>query len=406
MSAPDKQISSARRLRGRWWIVFATACVTVVAAFWLTRNLSPENAYRRGRAALLTGDRETVLREAESLIQTPKYQSHGWLLKGLLLSRLGKLDQAITYLEKSAENESLAIEANTVAAQCLYQSGLYLQAIQASNRALERDERCVDARRWLAAAYYDLGAVTNAVEELERISVEAPADPRPTRLLGLIARDSESYPDAIQYYRESLTRDTNQPEVVAELAECLMKRNQPAEALVILGQCEPSAVVLTLTAECLSRVGRLKEAHDSLRNALRLEPQFFPAMLALGKLHLDQGNNSDALQVLTDAVRRNPNDSQAHFQLSQAMHRAGDKQGADRELQQMQEIQALEREFSSLHAAAAKEPNDAALRFRAGEVARQLGKLKLARLWYRAALAIDPSDIKSRSALHELDRST
>jgi Flp pilus assembly protein TadD len=139
---------------------------------------------------------------------------------------------------------------------------------------------------------------------------------------------------------------------------------------------------------------------------LRLEPQFFPAMLALGKLHLDQGNNSDALQVLTDAVRRNPNDSQAHFQLSQAMHRAGDKQGADREIQQMQEIQALEREFSSLHAAAAKEPNDAALRFRAGEVARQLGKLKLARLWYRAALAIDPSDIKSRSALHELDRST
>ena len=76
-------------------MVFAAACVTVVAAFLLTRNLSPENAYRRGRAALLTGDREAVLREAESLIQTPKYQSHGWLLKGLLLSRLGKLDQAI-----------------------------------------------------------------------------------------------------------------------------------------------------------------------------------------------------------------------------------------------------------------------------------------------------------------------
>lgn len=406
MSGSDKQISNARRFRGRWGMVFVALVVTIVTALWVSRNLSPENAYRRGRAALLTGDREAVLREAESLIQTPKYQSHGWLLKGLLLSRLGKLDQAIIYLHKSAETESLAIEANTVAAQCLYQSGLYLQAIQASERALEQDDHCVDARRWLAAAYYDLGAVSNAVQELERISVEAPSDPRPTRLLGLIARDSENYSEAIPYYRESLKRDQNQPEVVAELAECQMKRNESAEALVTLEQCEPSAAVLTLTAECLNNLGKSNEAHDRLQDALKIDPQYFPAKLALGMLYLDQGKNSQALQALTDAVRLNPKVSQVHFQLSQAMNRAGDKQGADRELQQMQEIQALEREFSSLHAAAAKEPNDAALRFRAGELARQLGKVKLARLWYRAALAIDPADIKSRTALNELDRST
>ena len=99
---------------------------------WIVQSASPEKAYRRGRAALVTGDREAVLREAELLIQTPKYQSHGWLLKGLLLSRVGKLDQAIAYLEKSAQNELLAVEANTIAAQCFYQSGLYLQAIHAS----------------------------------------------------------------------------------------------------------------------------------------------------------------------------------------------------------------------------------------------------------------------------------
>lgn len=393
------------KYRGRWWWVIASVGICLGIGLWIFQNASPEKAYRRGRAALVTGDREAVLREAELLIQTPKYQSHGWLLKGLLLSRVGKLDQAITYLEKSAQNELLAVEANTVAAQCFYQSGLYLKAIHASERALQQDERYVDARRWLAVSYYDLGAIANAIEELKRVSVEAPTDPRPTRLLGLIAKDSESYSDAINYYRESLTRDPNQPEILIELAECQMKENQPAEALETLRQTEPTAAVLTLTAECLISLGQMKEAHDRLNDALKIDPKNFPALLVMGKLHLDQGNNGQALEVLSDAVQLEPHDSQVHFQLSQAMRRLGDQTGADLQLLKMQELQSLEREFSSLHTEAANHPNDAALRIRAGEVARRLGKIKLARLWYRAALAIDPTDIKSRTALIELDRS-
>lgn len=392
------------KYRGRWWWVIAFVGICLGIGFWIFQNASPEKAYRRGRAALVTGDREAVIREAELLIQTPKYQSHGWLLKGLLLSRVGKLDQAIAYLEKSAQNELLAVEANTVAAQCFYQSGLYLQAIHASERALQQDERYVDARRWLAVAYYDLGAIANATEELKRISAEAPTDPRPTRLLGLIAKDSESYSDAIKYYRESLTRDPNQPEILLELAECQVKENQPADALETLKQCEPSAPVLTLMAECLISLGQTQGAHDRLNDALKKDPKNFSALLVLGKLYLDQGRNSQALEVLTNAVQLEPHDSQAHFQLSQAMRRMGDRTGADLQLVKMQELQALEREFSSLHTEAANHPNDAALRIRAGEVARRLGKLKLARLWFRAALAIDPADQKSRTELNELER--
>lgn len=392
------------KYRGRWWWLLAFVGICLVIGFWIFQNASPEKAYRRGRAALVTGDREAVVREAELLIQTPKYQSHGWLLKGLLLSRVGKLDQAITYLEKSAQNDLLAAEANTVAAQCFYQSGLYLQAIHAAERALQQDERYVDARRWLAVAYYDLGANANAIEELKRVSAEAPTDPRPTRLLGLIAKDSESYSDAINYYRESLTRDPNQPEILIELAECQIKENRPTEALETLKQTEPSAAALTLTAECLISLGQTQEAHDRLNDALKKDPKNFPALLVMGKFHLDQGNNSQALEVLTDAVQLEPHNSQAHFQLSQAMRRLGDRTGADSQLAKMQELQALEREFSSLHTEAANHPNDAALRIRAGEVARRLGKVKLARLWYRAALAIDPADQKSRIELNELER--
>ena len=75
---------------------------------------------------------------------------------------------------------------------------------------------------------------------------------------------------------------------------------------------------------------------------------------------------------------------------------------ADDELRRMLEIQALEREFKELHDTAANRPDDAEVRYRTGELALQLGKPKLARVWFLAALAIDPKHVKARAAINQL----
>jgi len=393
-----------RRLWRNGWLLFVVGAVATGLVVAWCRPYGPDASYRRGRAALTNGDREAVLVESDRLVRTAGYAPHGWLLKGLLLTRLGKLDEAIVYLQKGAEDRSLVVEANTTAAQCYYQSSLYLQAIHAAQAALEQDETCLDARRWLASAYYDLGAVSHAVGELERISREAPTDPRPARLLGLIAKDGENFSRAIDFYRESLRRDPVQSDVenvLLELAECQIKLSHFDDALMTLKNCERSAMALTLEAECHSGLGRFNDAHDRLQQALTIDPRYFPAKLALGKLALDQGNTDLAVSLLTEAVRLDPHVSQGHFQLSQALRLAGMVDQADDELRQMQEIQALEREFSDLHDTAAKQPNDPKIRFRTGELALRLGKPKLAQIWFRAALAIDPNHAQARAAIRQ-----
>ena len=384
--------STVRRLlasRRAWLILTLTIVAGVVLAATWPRSNGPESSYRRGRAALIAGDHAGVQRESERLVLTTGFQPHGWLLKGLMLARVGKLDEALAYLRKATEHEALAVEANTIAARCFYQMGRYLDAIDASSLALQRDPACLDARRWLAAAYYDLGLNPHAVSELERISAEAPGDPRPDRLLGLIAKDGEQYVRAINYYRESLRRDPDQPEAQAiriELAESQIKQGQFDDALATLKDCERSAAVLTWEAECRTSLGQFDAAQELLREAMELDPQYVPARLAQGKLLLDRGQSAEAVKVLSEAAQLEPLNSHAHFQLSQALRR-------------MLEIQALEREFKELHDTAANRPDDAEVRYRTGELARQLGKPKLARVWFRAALAIDPKHVKARAAI-------
>ena len=404
-----EETSTVRRVLAsrRVWLILSAMIVAgvVLAAMW-PRSNGPESSYQRGREALIAGDHTAVQRESERLVLTAGYQPHGWLLKGLMLARVGKLDDAPAYLKKATEHDTLAVEANTVAARCFYQMSRYLEAIDAASLALQRDPACLDARRWLAAAYYDLGLNPHAVGELERISAEAPGDPRPDRLLGLIAKDGEQYVRAINYYRESLRRDPDQAEAQSiriELAESQIKQGQFEEALATLKDCERSAAVLTWEAECRTSLGQFDAAQELLRDAMKIDPQYVPAKLAQGKLLLDRGQTDDAAKVLSEAAQLEPLNSHAHFQLSQALRRMDRVEQADVELRRMLEIQSLEREFKDLHDTAANRPNDAEVRHRTGELARQLGKPQLARVWFRAALAIDPKHAKARAAFSQLD---
>lgn len=398
-AAPPDQ--KGRRPFGWLLLVAGIVAVAGLAIAW-SQCFSPDSGYRRGRQALMNGDREIVLREAERLLATPGYELKGHLLRGLMLSRSRKVDEALPDLEKASHSPELAAEASTAAARCFYSMGRYLEAIDAANAAIALDASSLDARRWLAAAYYDLGAVSHAVVELERINAEAPSDAKPSRLMGLIAKDGEQFTNAVTFYEESLRRAPDQPEretVLLELAECQVKLGRFDDALGTLKQCSRSATALTWEAECQSNLGQFETARDRLNQAIELDRRYFPARLALGKLLLDKGEAESAVKTLQDAIPLNPNNSQAYFQLSQALRLMKKDEEADAALQRMREIQALEREFTDLHEKAASQPTDADIRYRTGELALKLGKPQLAQVWFRAALAINPNHAKARAAL-------
>lgn len=404
MDAPSEHVKVTIRPGHSWWFRISlgliVGAVFAIGYWWRLRH--PESCYQRGREALNIRDDDTVNLEADRLVQTPGYEAKGHLLKGLLLVRAGKPTQALQELEK-ANSESTNIDAGAAVAQCLYKLGRFVEAIDVAHATLERDSHRTDARRWLAAAFYDLGAISDAVFELKQISSEAASDPRPARLLGLIAKDSEQYKDAIEYYRESLKRDPRQFDretILVELAESQVKLSLFEEALTTLEQCQRSATVLTWQAEAKRGLGQFDEAESLLRDATALDSRYFPARLELGKLLLDQQRIDEALKELKSAANLQQMNRIVHLQLSQALRQSGQNEQADAELTRMEQIKAIEREFTDLHDSAAQHPGDLEIRLRLGELAGQLQKPELAKMWLRAAQSIAPADPRVRAALN------
>jgi tetratricopeptide (TPR) repeat protein len=399
----------ARPSRLRWVVLSGCLILAIAVAallgIWFRSN-QPESLYLRGRAALQAGDRETARRLAEALARTPGYELHGELLRGMLLARAGLYQEALVHLEPASRQKSTSVDANSAAAGCLYAMGLYLQTINTAQAALQQDPHCLNAMRWLASAYYDLGAIPHAMTELEKLKVEAPTDPRPDRLLGVIAKDGEHFQEAVEHYRESIRRDPNQPDreaILRELAESQIALNEFNEALQTLKESSRSAASLTLESSCHRGLGQIETATGKIREALNLDPRYYPAKLLQGKLFLDADHLEEAVAATREAIEFEPGNSKAHLQLSQALRQLGRTAEADAELKTMLEIQVIEREFTDLHDAAAKQPSDAHIRQRIGALARRLGKPELAKIWFRAALAIQPNLESATTGLREIE---
>jgi tetratricopeptide (TPR) repeat protein len=61
--------------------------------------------------------------------------------------------------------------------------------------------------------------------------------------------------------------------------------------------------------------GRIDEAVDSYRAAIRLDPYFLPAQANLAVLYSEMGRNADAERVLRDAMARAPEEGELHYSL-------------------------------------------------------------------------------------------
>jgi tetratricopeptide (TPR) repeat protein len=336
------------------------------------------------------------------LLEAPGFESQGRLLAGWLHAREGKPAEALEELQFAVDDETTAVEAMTIAAGCYYALGQFVAAIETARAALIRDQGALEARRWLAAACYDLGRTAEADAELKLISEQAPNDPRPDRLRGLIGKDYSEFGAAIDRYRESLRRDPHQPdrgEILAELAESLVNLGRIDEAVETLRECDRTAPVLTLEAECAESQGRIDDALARVQEALTLDPNYLRASLKRGTLLLLSGSTEEAVVVLEDAVRQAPYSSQAHFNLAQAYMRRGDTEKADVQLQLRRETEKDEQRFPELHKVADEQPNDPEVRYELGVLARKLGKPDLAQMWFRSVLAIAPRHALARAAL-------
>ena len=389
----------------RWWlwlVPLALAGLLGAGRLWYVYRVGPRRHFQAAVAAFVRNDLDAVQTGVEALRGVGGYEPHWRLLEGMLLLRRDRLPDAALQLGLATNHPDTRALACTLCGEALYRARDFRHAERVLKEAIQIDPSQTDAHRWLAALYYDIGSMVDALEELKAVAEQAPDDPRPHRLMGLIHKDFGFYQDAIMADRASLRLAPDQPaneEIRLELAECLLKVRRHAELLEALGECPKSAQKLALEAESYYNEGDRATARKLVAEAFKLAPEHLEALQLQATMDLDSGNPAAALEILRRAVEHHPKDHRVRYKLSQAYQRLGQKEAAAKEAKTSKELSDLQQRFTQLHQQAIRNTASAEIRYQLGVVARQLDKPELAQSWFRAALALDPGHAGARKEL-------
>jgi Flp pilus assembly protein TadD len=411
-AATTKVSHSPRRmsLGGRWsrGLVWCAVLTGGCAALWLLR--SPQRHYQRAIAAL-DDDRpqdnrlEAVAYELLSLSSDPAFEAQAGLLSGTLMAARGEPKAAIQEAAVAAANPDTKLRAMVLLGRCLYESGQFLEAGETWTKVLELDRDNADAHRWLGAAYYELGAVREALAHLRTAAELRPNDPGPHRLIGQLCVDFWEPKTAIEAYQEALRRAPDRAdndEVRFALAKIFYRTNQHQEARELLSRCAITASVVALTADCEYGLGDTERAWSLLNDALQLDPEHVRALGLKGKLLIQRHRFEEAVQTLETAARLSPKDTTVLYDLGIAYHRIGQVEKSREVHQFVDQLRQFQRTYEDLSFQSVDDPRDAQIRYRLGVLAAQLDKPHLARMWLRASARLDPQNAAALAALQAL----
>lgn len=363
-------------------------------------------SFQNAVEAVRRNDWDAVRTAAWNLRAVDGYERHLALLEGILLKRDGRFSEALALLGHARRHPDTVAMAYRYSGEILYQTKQFGPARRILTAALTLDPDATDARRLLAATYFDTGAMDDAVKELETIVQQTPDDSRPHRLLALIYKDYENYAEAIEEYRTSLELDPNQPDrqsLLIDLAESQLAIRRFQDAAKTLEQCQPSARVLVAKAECCHEEGHPAEAEKLAHEALELESDHSDALQLLATLAGEAGDMESSVEYLAKAVDAKPKDFRLHYKLGQAYQQLGRLDLAEQHLAVMGELRSLRRRFTDLHTEAITRPADADVRYQLGVVASKLDMADIARHWFVVVLGMNPQHTGAQEALASLE---
>jgi len=154
----------------------------------------------------------------------------------------------------------------------------------------------------LGDSYLQKGDTGQAVSELQRAKNLNPKDPQANAMLALALSKAGKDADAERAYRETLAL---QPENA-------LVRNNLAYLLAQKG-------------------GNLDDALSLAREASRQQPGNIPLADTLAYVYIRKNLPDSAIQILSNATRKDPSQPVYHYHLAMALLQKGDKSGARRE---------------------------------------------------------------------------
>jgi tetratricopeptide (TPR) repeat protein len=277
----------------------------------------------------------------------PKNYANAWNL-ALAYFKLGEFDKAHTHIrdvlkarntaelhnllgavqEKAGDNESAAREYETAArmepseknlgdwAGFLIRRAALDAAMRIYRRGIELHPKSASLRIGLGLAYHGRGEYDEAVQWLcEAVDLD-PGDPRPILFLGGLLDTSPKFAPQVTRRLENFVR--------------LYPNNARAHlyyALSVWKEAETKGVPVNVP---------VVERH--LKTAADLDAASFDAHLQLGILYEQAGRDADAIPVLAEAARLQPDSEAVHYRLARAYQRTGQQDLARKEFEKYRRV--------------------------------------------------------------------
>ncbi len=398
MTPPGGRSSApASRLPWWWWLAGLTCGLLglgLVGRGWLRASPSPERQVAAGLEQLAAG----VLEEAklQPLVElarnNPRVRGLGPLFEGALATAQGHPDEGLRLLHQFEPGEVSRVPLLMTLGQTLQAAGKSHDAAQVYQEVLKHDERSLKARYALSEYWYQRGAITRAMYELEQITRLDSRQVRAWTELGQHSLDFGLLPQAERFLRNALASEPEaevRRQICLDLGQCLFQQNDFVGALECFDEAVPGPVTAALRAEVLSALGREEESRTALAEAQRLGPGDRTVRLATARLSLQWSQPREALAAMQAGVEENPLDRDFQFQLAQAWAALGETAQADAARARFADLDRLADRYSELNTEAGDRPDDIPLRLELAELAEQLGRIPQAASWRRAARLIE-----------------
>jgi tetratricopeptide (TPR) repeat protein len=263
---------------------------------------------------------------------------HAHFFLGASLAEGNQCKDALPYLEKDyprVPEPQLKRVLGTDAVRC--------------NMVLNRPDRAVDSIRSLAKDFPDdpevLYLSSQVYSELstrasQRLLTTAPGSPQAHQLNAEVLEMQEKPNEAVEEYRKVLALNPRAPGIHYRIGRLLLAgprgpttlddgRREFEQELTI----DPGNAAAEYELGEMARQARhWDQAIEHFARAAQLEPEFTETFIGLGKSLVSAGRAQDAVAPLENAVKLEPQNPNAHYQLSFAYRRLGRDEEAQKEL--------------------------------------------------------------------------
>jgi len=209
---------------------------------------------------------------------------------GVMHLREGRVDLALEEFKKAVKADdknpyfqkgmglAYSKKASLPGVDAKERENLWKLAIGSFRRALELNPYYVDVHNDLAAALIGSGDREAGKKEFVT-AFSDPTNPTPevsARNLGQAFLEEKNYPEAINWYRSSLSRNKDYPDAYLGLSDALTASGRSEEAVLELqtavAQAPADASLQLALGQALLRAGRFAEARTRLEEVVKKDP--------------------------------------------------------------------------------------------------------------------------------------